>query len=279
MGLWASLATPVLANDFEDFEAARSAYEAADYELARRRFEALVGGDIPRLENRSLTLESHKYLAATYLFLRETPQAEKQFERLLLLEQAYVLDPIGFPHDVQVAFKRVRTRLAEARGRKAKQEAESARQAREAKLAKRREQQNRIDQLRRLASVERVEQRRSRMVAMLPFGIGQFQNDHDTLGVVIAVTSGALLATGVTTYFMHEREVPDSESNRSTKTALRVTNNISAGLLLLVAVVGVIDAQVRFTPSRSIDRRRELPRRLEEPFEFGMGPGGVELRF
>lgn len=276
---WVCAASGVRANDFDDFQAARTAYEAADYPLARERFEALVGGDVSRLENRSLTLESHKYLAATYLFLRETPRAEKQFERLLTLDQKYVLDPIAFPHDVQVAFERVRTRLAEARAEKAKAEAASAQGAREAKLAQRAEQQRRIDQLRRLASTERVEQRRSRLVATVPFGVGQFQNDDDGLGIFFAVAGGTLLVANVSMYFVRESLIQSDENVESTANVLHYGTNISAGLLAAVAVIGIIDAQLRFKPTRSFDRRRKLPGPLQEGFDFGLSPAGVELRF
>jgi len=273
------VAAPARANDFDDFQAARTAYEAADYQLARERFEVLVGGEVSRLENRSLTLESHKYLAATYLFLRETPRAEQQFERLLTLDQKYVLDPIGFPHDVQVAFERVRTRLAEARAEKAKAEAQAARDARDAKLEMRREQQRRIDQLRRLASTERVEQRRSRLVAMVPFGVGQFQNDDEGLGIFFAVAGGTLLVANVSMFFARESLIQSDQNVEATATVLQYGTNISAGLLAVVAIVGVIDAQMRFVPTRTIERRRKLPEPLRERFEFGLSPTGAELRF
>lgn len=276
--LWA-WATPVFANDFEDFQLARAAYEGGDYTSARTLFEGLVGGEVPRLENRSLILESHKYLGATYMFLRETPKAEQQFERLLLLEREYVLDPIGFPHDVQVAFERVRTRLAEARADKAKAEAETAKRAREARRQKRIDQQHRIERLRKLASTERVEQRRSRLVAMVPFGVGQFQNGHDGLGVFFAVAGGTLLAANLSSYFVREAIIDSDDNVESTADVLQYSTNISAGLLVAVALAGIIDAQARFTPSASFDRRRDLPPELEEKFEFGLTPTGVRIRF
>ena len=276
--LWA-WPVPAFANDFEDFQLARAAYEGGDYASSRTLFEALVGGEVPRLVNRSLILESHKYLAATYMFLRETPKAEQQFERLLLLEKDYVLDPIGFPHDVQVAFERVRTRLAEARAEKAKADAEEAKRAREAQRHKRIDQRRRIERLRTLAGTERVEQRRSRLVAMVPFGVGQFQNGHDGLGMFFAVAGGTLLAANLTSYFWREAIIDGDTNVESTADVLQYSTNISAGLLVAVALAGIIDAQLRFTPSASFDRRRKLPPELMEKFEFGLTPTGVEVRF
>src|SRR3954471_16871349 len=74
------------ANDFEDFEAARGAYDGQDYVHAVALFDALAGGDTPALSNRSLVLESKKYLGASYLFLGKLRAAEQEFERLLRMD-------------------------------------------------------------------------------------------------------------------------------------------------------------------------------------------------
>src|SRR3954447_26725303 len=79
------------ANDFEEFEAGRQAYESQDYARSADVFEQLVGGDVPRLQNRSLVLESEKYLGASYLFLGKLNQAEQHFEKLLAMEPEYML--------------------------------------------------------------------------------------------------------------------------------------------------------------------------------------------
>src|SRR5687768_11471405 len=85
------LAFPALARagDIEDFESARSAYEARDYERAVVAFELLVGGDAPRLQSRALIAESRKYLGAAYLFVGRRDAARAEFERLLRDEPAY----------------------------------------------------------------------------------------------------------------------------------------------------------------------------------------------
>src|SRR5262245_16024546 len=108
--VWLS-ASRVCANDFEDFGAARSAYDAQDYRRAAALFEALAGGDTPTLTNKSLVLESKKYLAASYLFLKKLTVAELEFERLLRIDPEYQLDPLAFPEEVQRLFARVKTRL------------------------------------------------------------------------------------------------------------------------------------------------------------------------
>src|ERR1700755_276185 len=99
-GAWICAPGPgARANDFEEFEAARGAYEAQDYARAVLLFETLAGGDNPGLSNRSLVLESKKYLGAAYLFQGKLPEAEREFERLLRLDPQYMLDPLGFPEE------------------------------------------------------------------------------------------------------------------------------------------------------------------------------------
>jgi tetratricopeptide (TPR) repeat protein len=280
--LWS--APRVRANDFEDFEAARSAYEAQDYARAVALFDALAGGDTPALTNRSLVLESKKYLGASYLFLNKLPAAEQEFERLLRMDPQYLLDPLGFPEEVQRLFARIKTRLeaelkvaaderrrAEERLRVNESERESLARARWARL-------------RQLAQTESVHETRSRWLAVIPFGIGQFQNGHISLGAILAVSEGSLLVIGVASWVVHEnlRSVQrPAASERAdfdlTERVSRYTNQISMGLFAVLALTGVIDAQLRFRPSQEIERKRPLPPDLYGGPEISIGLGTASL--
>jgi tetratricopeptide (TPR) repeat protein len=256
------------ANEFEQFQKARSAYEALDYELAADLFEQLVGSDPPRLEDPALVIESRKYLAASYLFLGRLEPAEREFERLLRAEPDYILDPLAFPDELQRLFGRVKARLADERAVAAKVHAETTQRDEAAKSEARRREQ--IRTLVKLARTERVQRVQSRWVAMIPFGVGQFQNDDNGLGVGLAVSEGLLLSVGVATFLLHEnlRGQRPSEADRSdaelAETAFRYANQISMVLFGIVAVAGVIHAQIEFDESRTVERHRELPPELEE---------------
>lgn len=274
------------ANDFEAFESGRQAYEAQDYARAADVFEQLVGGDVPRLQNRSLVLESEKYLGASYLFLGKLNQAEQHFEKLLGMEPEYMLDPLAFPEDVQRLFAQVKTRLDSERAAADQAKKREAEERARAQVARARKENERWKQLFRLAETERVHEVRSRWLAMVPFGVGQFQNDHDGLGLVLAVSEASLLAISITAFVFHENttlrgQTPTaSEVNdaRLAESAFRYTNQISFGLFAVLAVTGVIDAQTRFTPTRSYDRKRPLPPDLYGGPELSVGPGGVDFR-
>jgi tetratricopeptide (TPR) repeat protein len=284
---WASQAR---ANDFEDFEKARSAYDAQDYAKAVKLFEQLAGGDVPQLNNRSLVLESKKYLGASYLFLGRISQAEQEFTRLLRLDPGYVLDPLAFPEDVQRAFNRVKKQLeADRRASEEEKKREEARIAREREENARRE-RARWAELTQLAQTEKVHEVRSRWVALVPFGAGQFQNGHTSLGAVLAVSEGSLLALSMVTYFLHDHlrgqhptpaEIPDA---RLAERGFRYTNQISFALFAVIAVAGVVDAQIRFQPSYEYERKRPLPADLQDQqpavsFDVHLTGASLKLRF
>jgi tetratricopeptide (TPR) repeat protein len=275
------------ANDFEDFEKARSAYESQDYAKAASLFAALAGGDVPQLTNRSLVLESKKYLGASYLFLGKLAQAEQEFTRLLRMDPGYLLDPLGFPEEVQRLFARVKMQLeAERRASEEERRREELRLTREQTEASERERQ-RWNKVIQLAERETIREKRSRWVALVPFGAGQFQNGHSSLGAVLAVSEGSLLALSVATYVLHDHlrgqrpKANELEEARLAERGFRYTNQISFALFAVIAVTGIIDAQVRFQDTYEYERKRELPPELREEPRLSLTPTGasLELRF
>jgi tetratricopeptide (TPR) repeat protein len=272
------------ANDFEDFEKARSAYDAQDYAKAATLFEALAGGEVPQLTNKSLVLESKKYLGASYLFLGRLTQAEQEFTRLLRLDPKYQLDPLAFPEEVQRLFTRVQRQIdADRLASEEQSKQEAARKAREQTEQTERE-RLRWAELTQLAQTETVHEVRSRWLALVPFGAGQFQNGHASLGAVLAVSEGSLLALSLVTYFLHDHlrgqhpnpdEIADA---RLAERGFRYTNQISFALFAVIAVAGVVDAQVRFQPSYDYERKRPLPSELESVPELSLDLTGATLR-
>jgi hypothetical protein len=194
-----------------------------------------------------------------------------------------VLDPLAFPADFGKTFAAVRQRLAAARQLEAEQDARREAELRGQAERDERRRRQRMQRLVELASTERVEHVRSRWIALLPFGIGQFQNDNHNLGLLLAVTQGTLLTAGVISYAVHESLRDESPRDPDlindaelAEGASRYVNQISLGLFAAVAVVGIVDAQVRFEPSRSFDRPRRLPPDLKE-LEVSIGPGALLL--
>jgi hypothetical protein len=258
-----SFAAGVRANDFDQFQNARVAYESLNYELSADLFEGLLADAAPG-DKRPLISESRKYLAASYLFLGRKADAEAQLVLLLHAESGYVLDPLAFPEDVGKLFAEIKARLALEQQHNEQERQLAAQREQQANASTDARQRQRMQRLLELASTERVEQVRSRWIAAVPFGVGQFQNDHDGLGIVLAAAEGTLLATSVVAFGVHESlrgQTPtegDRAAAREAESASRYTNQLSLAAFAAVALVGVLDAELRFKPSRSFDRPRRL---------------------
>jgi hypothetical protein len=288
LGLWlaGSVATPnrARATELDQFQNARVAYESLNYELAADLFQGLLGQSTTS-DRRPLVLESRKYLGASLLFLGRPAEAEAQYELLLRAEPSYVLDPLTFPAEVNAVFEAVRARLERERREAAESASRDEGAKKRAAAEDRRRKAEQLARLKLLARTERVERERSRWIAALPFGIGQFQNDHDSLGIVLAAIEGTLLVASVTTYVLHQSLEDDTrptddlrDDARLAERGFRYGNHASVILFGAVAVGGIVDAQLRFQPSRIHDRLRPLPPDLEGlRLSVRPTPGGLSL--
>jgi hypothetical protein len=255
--------------------------------------EALVGGDVPRLASAALVLESRKYLAASYLFTNQPAAAEQQFERMLRQDATYQIDPVGFPAAVEQAFSAVKQRWLRERAAEAEEAARAEARVREQDAERQRMEEARRAELLRLAETVRVERVSSRWLALLPFGVGQFQNGHTTLGYVLAVSEAALMTTAAATWFAHvllqkehDRIAAEGDVSLAPREIdranfqvelTRTTNRISVALLAVVMVVGVVDAEWRFQPTIVTEHRRPLPPAATPAVTFSVGPSAIAV--
>jgi len=278
VALWpASLAR---AGDIEDFQAARALYEAHDWPRAIAAFEALVGGETPTLESQPLVLESRKYLAAAYVFEGREEAATEQLERLLSAEPTYQLDTTQFPREVVQLFERVRTRLTERRA------LDAARAALEAEVATLRA-ENAV--MRAELSGERsVPVPRPQWPVQIPFGLGPCGNGEDGLGWFFLVTEALATAGLGVTLALHQAYVQtladlpagaDDPRVDQVNFALRVLGPLNwsfAGALGVLGIAGIAQANVAFTPTRSV----QMPGAPPEPIpsvSLRLSPGFLGL--
>ena len=133
------------------------------------------------------------YLGAVLAAEDKKDEAGKIFEALLVAKPDYEPDPLRVSTEALDAFfdvrARLRARLASIRADQARVEQE----ARERVEAERQREAARVAMLEKLASEEIVRQRASRWIALLPFGVGQFQNGQDALGGLLLATEAALV--------------------------------------------------------------------------------------
>jgi tetratricopeptide (TPR) repeat protein len=282
------LAPSAMADDLIDFEHARALYTKRNYSGAMHALQELVGSDPPRVTERLLVLESRKYLAASLLFLGKRDEARAQFRLLLAQEPNYAIDPLAFPTEVVTLFEKVKAdlmaQLEEARAEQQRRRDEEQRLAQE---RARKEQEN-LERLFRLAQESQTRSENSRWIATIPFGVGQFQNGHKSLGMALAVLEGLAAGASIATFIGHQQVADDKPSRAEQREAdrveevWRVSNQASFGVFIALALIGIIDAHVRFVPARVRSEPRNLPpdlKRWAEEHKLGLDASGVHLRF
>jgi hypothetical protein len=275
------------ADDLSDFEAARSLYAQQAYARAVDAFRLLVGSDPPRL-NHLLVLESRKYLAASLLFMGAEAEARTQFRLLLRQEPSYALDPLAFPTDVFTQFEQVKQDLRDELAKRIQEEQRELRRAQEEERERERLRLENLARLRAMASTGESRERNSRWIATVPFGVGQFQNGDKGLGVALGMLQGLAATSSVVSYVSHERLADDEPSSselrsaQSIERAWRNANIASFSVFVALAIIGIIDAHVRFVPERVNYQPRRLPPDLdrwlrEQSKSAPSAAGGVPL--
>jgi hypothetical protein len=274
------------ADDLGDFEAARALYDQQAYGRAVDAFRLLVGSEPPRLTDPLLIIESRKYLAASLFFMGAEAEARHQFRLLLRQEPDYLLDPLAFPTDVYAMFEQVKRSLREELAAKRAAEEDARKRAEERRLAAERQRVDSLRRLRLMASEAELRERNSRWIASVPFGVGQFQNGDKGLGVALAMGQGLAAATSVVSFIAHQQLANDRpgpagiDEARRIEYAWRTTNIVSFSVFAALAVIGIIDAHVRFVPERVRKARRPLPADLDRWLrEQDLSRGAPVLRF
>jgi hypothetical protein len=269
-----------------DLEKAHSAYIAHKYDDAEARLRALLDVKKGLLRDPDSIADARMYLGAVLLAEGKREEAGQVFEQLVLEKPDYQPDPLRIMLDAIDAFIDARTRL---RDRLAALQAEQVRKAQEEKARIAAEQARaaaRLAMLEKLASTEVVIERHSRWLAMVPFGVGQFQNGQDTLGWVF-LSSEVLLAvasiSGASIYLYEQLQANDAVLRHDVLEAASyeqraqfaaIVGDSFGAAFFGVAVVGVVHAQLTFVPERVESRKRDIPPLSLSPFVGpGAGPG------
>lgn len=270
-----------------DLEKAHNAYVSHQYDEAESRLRALLDPLTGSLKDPDSVADARMYLGATLVAEKKADEAATVFATLLSDKPDYQPDALRVSLDAIDAFTDAR---AKNRDKLAAIQADRVRKAQEEKAraeAERQRQVARLAMLEKLASTEVVTTQNSRLIALIPFGAGQFQNGQTGLAWTLLVSEG-LLAVGsgigaaVSYYNIGQRD--GSYANNSTAVAAQynqraqtaaVAGDLLAGGFFLVALAGVIHAEVTFVPDVTTERKREVPSMSLTPI---VGPGGIGLR-
>jgi tetratricopeptide (TPR) repeat protein len=250
------------ADDATELEYAKNQYDAGRYAEGVARFKDILNPASPNALKSPTAIErARAYYAACLIALGRNDEATDQIEKLLRANPSYRPDPVALPDEVIKRFLDVRAKL--------KKEIEAAERARaEARTKAENEQHEYILGLQRLASQETVVVRHSRWIAAIPFGVGQFQNGQEGMGYAFLVSESLLAGTSIAAGAIHMQLVSDYaraptavdfENFVSRKNTMRDLSVYSTSILAVLALGGILQAELAFVPEVREVRSRPLP--------------------
>ena len=243
-----------------EFDKGQQLYANGQHVQADDYFRKAIDSVNPTITEPNLVAKGRMIIAASDMYLGRKADAIAQFELILKASAKFEPDPIAFPPGVLDEFKKTRERLekeaiAKAAGDKTTKDLLACR----ADLSR---VEARYESLKTYAGDERLVTKRSRIVASLPFGIGQFQNGETGLGILFLTGEVAAVAAATIAFGIHEsipRQPADVGKARSAETSSKVVNLISVGAFFVLAAGGIVQAHLAFVPETYDTRKRTLP--------------------
>jgi hypothetical protein len=292
-------ARPCRADDAQAFELAKNPFDAGQYAEAHTRLAALLDPALPpcegvttvghcRIADPDLIDRARTLDAASLLALKREADADAQIARILRQNPQYAPSPAMFPQEVIDRFTMVRGRLrVELEAILAQREREEQQKRRDAQKARDADEKW-IADLVKLASEQQVVEKNSRWIALVPFGVGQFQNESVGLGVAFAVGEalfgGASLATVAIVNGFASTNINAKSTQGATVNIDAVNNNIRVATTVnriaftgwaALTLAGVIQAQAAFVPERTTMKKRAIPPRPTLAPVASPVPGGA----
>jgi hypothetical protein len=273
---------PARADALGDLEKGYSAYAAHKYSEAEARLRALalLDANASDVKDPDIAADARMFLGSVLIAEGKKDEASAVFEKLLKDKPDYEPDRLRVPLEAVDTFIDVKTRL---RGELERLQAEKVQreQADKAKAeAMKQKAAQHLAMLEKLASEEILVHQNSRWKALLPFGVGQFQNGQTDLGwVFLSGESLLVLASwvGASVYVYEMSQVNDALLKKDNPAAQAYRANaynaylgadLFAGGFLLAAIVGAIHAELTFVPQRVVVRKRAVP-------TLSLSPGGI----
>lgn len=230
-----------------EFDRGRNAYIYGDYPTVVSALTPLLEPE-PRIEDPATRVEAFELLGLAHFYLGQRDKARRVFESLVRFRPDHRLNPVLVPPEaVSFYTEDVRRPLMVL-----------IEEEREAVRKQQREEEERRRQA-NLVYIDTESVRNSRLVALLPFGIGQFQNDDPIWGGVFLGTEVAAIGLSVGFWAMVKNLSNDAGTYSPLDAArardLRTGQYISGGVAVGLMVVGIAHALFTFEPKPVILRR------------------------
>jgi hypothetical protein len=273
------------ADDPQSLDFAKSPFDNGQYAEAHVRLSALLDPQAPPCESAPIGTRCHLTSvelveraraldAASLLALKREAEADRLIGAILRANPNYVPSPASFPQEVIDRFNTVRVSLDAELRTIAEQRAKEAEAKRLAAQKAHDDEEAWLAELQKLAGKERWVETNSRWIALVPFGIGQFQNGDVRLGVTFAVGEAALGGTSlialaiINSLARTNVNLPTASGaypsisglNANLNTAT-VVNQVSFTAWAALTLAGVVQAQVAFVPEKVTFHDRSVPPR------------------
>jgi len=268
----------------QDFALANLRFQNGQYEDAAAILADLLAVPIDpdaadANTRKTVYLKARPLYAASLIALGRNAEADAVIVEQYRADPFYELEQGLYPDAVEERFIRVladnRAQI-EAWKRKIVEE-QQTKAARKAELERRRKE--RLAILEQMAAEERTLVSRSRWLAAVPFGLGQFQNGDIGLGVFFAAGETVTIAAGIAS-FVVAQDVKDTRCSRQPPTIVngqelncdelqarfnvaRAVNWVSLGSAAALIIGGIVEAQVSFEEEKVEVKKRPLPPPVE----------------
>jgi hypothetical protein len=253
-----------------------SLYDTGRYETCVDEFQTLLDPEESRRLRSPTKIETARvYHGACLIGVGRTLEAETVFRQAILDNpQMKTPDSLLFPEAVVELFLRVReSMLDEIRKAELKRLHDAEARATHEQFLRKLEKE-RILQLLRLASTTSVVERKERWVTFVPYGGGQFQNGNRGLGWFFLGTEAAVTSVFVTSLYLTAFYGSKTDETGVTRQRLAelsasqknayLASAISGWALLGLGIVGIVEANLAFTPEIHRSVPRTLPPKLRE---------------
>jgi hypothetical protein len=262
-------------------------YDSGKYAECAEQLTRLLDRAGPRpLRDPQVSQRARIYQAACFVGSGQRERAGEALRAALRAEPTMKPpNSLVFPQAVIDEFFRaqeaMRDEIRKAEARRLEQLRAAARAKAEQDAAER----SHLQELKILAASETIIIKNQRSLALVPFGVGQFQNRNPALGAIFLTTEVGLAGAALTSLIVraHLNEAGKQPDTDKAEVDQRLEDwhlalEISSYAFLGVAVAGIVEAQISFKPEFRETRRRPLPPHLEtvgKPSALRITPGIV----
>lgn len=266
------IASPAFAlSEQAEIDKARAAFVIKNYRDVETRLTHLLEGT-NLLRDPGNIAQARMFLGAALVEQHRESEAVPIFERLLLEDPQFDPDPLTFPSKTLEVFIDTRAQMRDRLAAKAAEEARRAAEQRRRQEEERQLQAKRLATLEKMAGERSITVKHSRIVASLPFGIGQFQNGQQALGAFFLAAEAALILGSIITVplYINARDRQNDEiagfdlqkqaaGYRDRALDARTANIAFNVLFAVTAASGIAQAHVAFVPQSSETKKRPIP--------------------